>query len=65
MNNLYRIDPASGAVVGVYTVAGGVQGLAWDGRSLWVSSVSSGTPADIYRYDRSGTLIETFSRPVH
>ena len=63
INNLFRLDPTTGTVLGTYTVAGGVQGLAWDGRSLWVSTVSSGAAPDIYRYDRSGTMIEEFQAP--
>lgn len=64
VDNLFRLDPATGRVLGSFSVAGGVQGLAWDGRSLWVAAVSDGSAPYVYRYDRSGTLIETFQAPA-
>lgn len=64
VNNLFRLDPATGTVLGTFTVPGGVQGVAWDGRFLWVSTVASGGVTDIYRYDRSGTMIEKFAAPT-
>jgi hypothetical protein len=63
-NNLFRLDQATGAVLGTFTVSGGVQGVAWDGRDLWVSTVSSGGVTYIYRYDRSGTMIDKFAAPA-
>jgi hypothetical protein len=63
-NNLFRLDPVTGAILGTYTVSGGVQGVTWDGRDLWVSTVSSSGVTYIYRYDRSGTMIEKFAAPA-
>jgi hypothetical protein len=63
-NNLFRLDPSTGAILGTFTVPGGVQGVSWDGRDLWVSTVSSGGATYIYRYDRSGTMIDKFAAPA-
>jgi hypothetical protein len=63
-NNLFRLDPATGAILGTFTVPGGVQGVTWDGRDLWVSTVASNGVTYIYRYDRSGTMIDKFAAPA-
>ncbi|MBI5527277.1 MAG: hypothetical protein HY897_13160 [Deltaproteobacteria bacterium] len=60
---IYKLDPATGSVLGsIPAPAGGSCGIAWDGACLWVSDAS--TNGLIYHIDpKDGTVIRSFDAP--
>jgi hypothetical protein len=51
--DLYKADPITGAVLGSYTVAGGLGALAWDGnrKKIWAGWGGAGTSGDVRLID--------------
>jgi len=63
-NEIYRLDPATGAPLTSFTPpgpAGFTEGLTWDGSSLWMSNAGDG---NLYRTDTAGTVQQACKAPA-
>lgn len=57
-NNVYRLDPTSGAVQATFPITFAADGLAWDGANLWAGS---GWGGGAKRLDATGKIVETLA----
>jgi len=58
-DNIYKIDPASMAIVSSFSYAGGLDGLCHDGEYLWIGYY----PNLIHKIDELGGFIGSWSSP--